>query len=174
MSIADLLSREFTQECANTRKTIERVPTDPEKWNWKPHEKSGTLGWMAGHVATLPGFALAALTVSELDLTNAKTPKVEKQAELLPMFDKLVAETSAALGKLNDQQFSDEWTLRRGDAVFFKRPRYEIVRAMCFNHIIHHRGQLTMYLRALDVPVPALYGPSADENPFAQQAAQNR
>jgi len=174
MSIADLLVREFTQECANTRKTLERVPADPEKWNWKPHEKSGSLGWMAGHVATLPGFALAALTSNELDLTDAKIPKVEQQAELLPTFDKLVAETSAALGKLSDQQFSDEWTLRRGDAVFFKQPRYEIVRGMCFNHLIHHRGQLTMYLRTLNVPVPALYGPSADENPFAQQAAQKR
>ena len=155
---------------ASTRKTLERVPAGQDKWNWKPHEKSGSLCWMAGHVATLPGFALAALTATELDLTDAKIPKVEKQAELLPMFDKLVAETSVALGKLSDQQFSDEWTLRRGDAVFFKRPRYEIVRGMCFNHIVHHRGQLTMYLRALDVPVPALYGPSAYENPFAQQA----
>lgn len=174
MPIADLLSREFTKEMASTRKTLERVPAGQDKWDWKPHERSGSLGWMAGHVATLPGFALAAITAPELDLINAKIPKVEKQADLLPIFDNLVTQTSTALSKLTDAQFSEEWTLRRGDAVFFKQPRYEIVRAMCFNHIIHHRGQLTMYLRALDVPVPALYGPSADENPFAQQAAQNR
>jgi uncharacterized damage-inducible protein DinB len=170
MPIADLLSREFTQEMANTRKTLERVPADPEKWTWKPHEKSGSLGWMAGHVANLPGFALAAVTSSELNVANLKIPTIKSQAGLLPAFDKVCEETSAALAKVTDEQFTENWTLRRGDMVLFIRPRYEIVRAMCFNHIIHHRGQLTMYLRALDVPVPALYGPSADENPFAQQA----
>jgi uncharacterized damage-inducible protein DinB len=90
------------------------------------------------------------------------------------VFDKISAETAAALSRTTDEQFAENWTLRRGDQVLLTRPRYEIVRAMCFNHIIHHRGQLTMYLRALDIPVPALYGPSADENPFAQQAEQNR
>ena len=173
MSIADLLVREFTQECANTRKTLERVPADPEKWNWKPHEKSGSLGWMAAHVATLPGFAYAAVTTPELDLTNVQMPKIESQAGLLPAFDQLSATTADAIAKVTDAQFSETWTLRRGDMVLFARPRYEIVRGMCFNHLIHHRGQLTMYLRTLNVPVPALYGPSADENPFAQ-AAQNR
>jgi uncharacterized damage-inducible protein DinB len=174
MSIADLLVREFTQECVNTRKTLERVPADPEKWNWKPHEKSGSLGWMAAHVANLPGFAYAAVTTPELDVATVKTPKIESQAGLLPAFDKVSSATSAALATVTDEQFFEDWTLRRGDMVLFTRPRYEIVRAMCFNHIIHHRGQLTMYLRTLDVPLPALYGPSADENPFAQQAAQKR
>jgi uncharacterized damage-inducible protein DinB len=174
MSIADLLVREFTQECANTRETLERVPADPEKWNWKPHEKSGSLGWMAAHVANLPGFAYAAVTTPELDLTNVQMPKIESQAGLLPAFDQISAVTAEAIAKVTDEQFSETWTLRRGDMVLFARPRYEIVRGMCFNHLIHHRGQLTMYLRTLNVPVPALYGPSADENPFAQQAAQKR
>jgi uncharacterized damage-inducible protein DinB len=174
MSIADLLGREFTQECANTRKTLERVPADPEKWNWKPHEKSGSLGWMAAHVANLPGFAYAAVTTPELDLTNVQMPKIESQAGLLPAFDQISAVTAEAIANVTDEQFSETWTLRRGDMVLFARPRYEIVRGMCFNHLIHHRGQLTMYLRTLNVPVPALYGPSADENPFAQQTAQKR
>jgi uncharacterized damage-inducible protein DinB len=174
MSIADLLVREFTQECANTRKTLERVPADPEKWNWKPHEKSGSLGWMAAHVANLPGFAYAAVTTSELDVATVQMPKIDSQAGLLPAFDQISAVTADAIAKVTDEQFSETWTLRRGDMVLFARPRYEIVRGMCFNHLIHHRGQLTMYLRTLNVPVPALYGPSADENPFAQQAAQKR
>jgi uncharacterized damage-inducible protein DinB len=174
MLIADLLSREFTQEMASTRKTLERVPAGQNQWDWKPHRKSGSLGWMAGHVANLPGFALVALTQPELDVANIQIPKIENQAGLLPVFDKISAETAAALSRTTDEQFAENWTLRRGAQVLLTRPRYEIVRAMCFNHIIHHRGQLTMYLRALDIPVPALYGPSADENPFAQKAEQNR
>jgi uncharacterized damage-inducible protein DinB len=173
MSIADLLVREFHQECINTRKTLERVPADPEKWNWKPHEKSGSLGWMAAHVANLPGFAYAAVTAPELDAATLKMPTIESQAGLLPAFDQISGVAADAVAKVTDAQFTETWTLRRGDMVLFARPRYEIVRGMCFNHLIHHRGQLTMYLRTLNLPVPALYGPSADENPFAQ-AAQNR
>lgn len=164
MPINELLIREFDREMSSTRKTLERVPAG--KWDWKPHTKSGTLGWMAGHVATLPGFGIVILTTPELELSRASRPKVEKQADLLNTFAKIRQEARDTLGTVNDERLYESWTLKREGHVLFTMPRYDALRAMCFNHIIHHRAQLTMYLRQLDVPVPALYGPSADEQPF--------
>jgi uncharacterized damage-inducible protein DinB len=164
MPFADMLVREFDQEMSKTRTTLERVPKD--EWDWKPHEKSGTLGWMAGHVATLPGFSIAVSTAPDLDLADAKSPKVEKDTDLIGLFDKVSADARAAIANLSDAQLNEPWSLKRNGKVLFTMPRYDMLRGMCFNHVIHHRGQLTMYLRTLGVPVPALYGPSADENPF--------
>jgi uncharacterized damage-inducible protein DinB len=161
MPINELLIREFDREMSSTQKTLERVPAD--KWDWKPQEKSGSLGWMAAHVATLPGFTTATIKSPELELTTVSMPKVEKQADLLPTFAKASQEARAALGTVTDEQLQQMWTLKRNGNVIFAMPRYDVLRAMCFNHIIHHRGQLTMYLRQLNVPVPGLYGPSADE-----------
>jgi len=161
MQINELLIREFDQEMASTQKTLERVPAD--KWDWKPQEKSGSLGWMAAHVATLPGFTTVAIKTPEFDVVNAKIPKVEKQADLLPTFAKSSQEARAALAGVTDEQLQQMWTLKHNGNVIFSMPRYDVLRGMCFNHIIHHRGQLTMYLRQLNVPVPGLYGPSADE-----------
>ena len=161
MQINELLIREFDQEMASTQKTLERVPAD--KWNWKPQEKSGSLGWMAAHVATLPGFTTATIQTHELDVVNAKIPKVEKQADLLPTLAKSSQEARAALAGVTDEQLQQMWTLKHNGNVIFSMPRYDVLRGMCFNHLVHHRGQLTMYLRQLNVPVPGLYGPSADE-----------
>jgi uncharacterized damage-inducible protein DinB len=161
MPMNELLICEFDREMSNTQKTLERVPAD--KWNWKPQEKSGSLGWMAAHVATLPGFAAATIRMPELDVANAHIPKVEKQADLLPTFATSSREARAALACVTDEQLQQIWTLKQNGNVIFSMPRYDVLRTMCFNHIVHHRGQLTMYLRQLNVPVPGLYGPSADE-----------
>jgi uncharacterized damage-inducible protein DinB len=161
MPINELLIREFDREMSSTQKTLERVPAD--KWDWKPQEKSGSLGWMASHIATLPGFTTAIIKTPELDVVNAKIPKVEKPTDLLATFAKSSQEARAALAGVTDEELQQVWTLKRNGAVMFAMPRYDVLRGMCFNHIVHHRGQLTMYLRQLNVPVPGLYGPSADE-----------
>lgn len=161
MSIAEMLLPEFDTEIANTRKTLERVPAD--KWDWKPHEKSGSLGWLAGHVASLPHFTTTTITTSKLEIEGSKFPRVEKHADLLPTLDLMSNEARAALASVTDAQMKEIWTLTWKGAVIFSMPRYEVLRVSCFNHLVHHRAQLTMYFRQLGVPVPGLYGPSADE-----------
>jgi uncharacterized damage-inducible protein DinB len=161
MPIRELLIREFDREMSNTQKALERVPAD--KWDWKPEEKSGTLGWMAAHLATLPGFTTVTIKTPELDVASAQIPKVETHADLLPMFARSTQQARAALAGVSDEQLEQIWTLKRNGSVIFSMPRYDVLRAMCFNHMVHHRGQLTMYLRQLHVPVPGMYGPSADE-----------
>ncbi len=164
MPINELLLTEFDQEMSNTRKTLERVPGD--KWDWKPHEKSGTLGWMAAHIATLPNFAERAIETNELEIAGSERPKVNNISELLPMFAKQRELARAAIARVSDEQLRETWTLKWNGNVLFALPRYNVLRTMCFNHIIHHRAQLTMYLRTLNVPLPPLYGPSADEQGF--------
>ena len=166
MPLNELLVREFDIEMANTQKTLERVPE--KHWDWKPHEKSGTLGWLAGHVATLPAFIPATLTLPELDFATGGGgfPRVKAAAELLPTFDSERQKARAVLAGVTEEQLAVPWSLKNGGAVIFTMPRYDVVRLFCMNHLVHHRAQLTMYLRALDVPVPALYGPSADEKTF--------
>lgn len=161
MPLNELLLREFDVEMPNTRKTLERVPAD--KWDWRPHEKSGTLGWLAGHVATLPGFTIAVVQTPEMEIAGAVFPKVAKHAELLDAFTNVSKEARAAVAGLNDAQLAETWTLKWSGKVLFSLPRYDVLRVHCFNHLIHHRAQLTGYFRALNVPLPALYGPSADE-----------
>jgi uncharacterized damage-inducible protein DinB len=166
MSIAQTLLPEFEQEMANTRKVLERVPD--EKWNWKPHDKSGTAGWLAAHVGTVPGWLTMTLNSESLDYApidgpGYTPPKIENSKELLAAFDKESAEARAALAKASDQDMMQNWSLLAGGKEIFTMPRVACVRGMIMNHLIHHRGQLTVYLRLLNVPVPGLYGPSADE-----------
>ena len=168
MSIAQSLLPEFDQEMANTRKVLERIPA--EKWNWKPHQKSGTTGWLAGHVATIPdwlGFTLQSesLDYAPIDGKNTYTPpKTDNPQQTLAAFDKCVADARATLAKASDADFAVNWTLLAGGQKIFTMPRIACIRGMILNHLIHHRAQLTVYLRLLDVPVPGLYGPSADES----------
>jgi uncharacterized damage-inducible protein DinB len=161
MSIAEMLLPEFDTEIANTRKTLERVPAD--RWDWKPQEKSGSLGWLAGHIASLPHFTVTTIQTPRLEIEGSKFPNVEKPADLLPTFDSMSKEARAALVGVTDAQMKEIWTLTWKGEVIFSMPRYEVLRVSCFNHLVHHRAQLTMYFRQLGVPVPALYGPSADE-----------
>jgi uncharacterized damage-inducible protein DinB len=157
---------EFDQESANTRKTLERVPDD--KWDWKPHVKSGTLGWLAGHVATLNDWTATTIKTDQLDFAPVNGPQYQppstrNRKELLASFDKCTADARAAIAAASDESLMKPWTLLMGGQVLFTMPRVAVLRGFCFNHLIHHRGQLTMYLRTLDIPLPALYGPSADE-----------
>ncbi|HVO56077.1 MAG TPA: DinB family protein [Dongiaceae bacterium] len=166
MSVAQSLLPEFDEEMKNTRKVLERVPS--EKWNWKPHPKSGTLGWLAGHVATLPGWYTMTLQTENLDYAPVDgpgyaPPKTDNTKELLAVFDKESAEARGVLSKASDEDFRKNWTLLAGGKEIFTMPRSACLRGMVMNHLVHHRAQLTMYLRLLDVPVPGLYGPSADE-----------
>jgi uncharacterized damage-inducible protein DinB len=166
MSIAQSLLPEFDQEMASTRKVLERIPT--EKWTWKPHEKSGTLGWLAAHVGTIPGWYTMTLQTENLDYAPVdgpqyEPPKIDNAQQLLATFDKESKEARAALSKASDADFNVNWTLLAGGKEIFTMPRIACLRSMVMNHMIHHRAQLTMYLRLLNVPIPGLYGPSADE-----------
>jgi len=160
MSIADTLLPEFDQEMATTRRVLERVPSD--KKTWKPHQKSFAMGHLAQLVAWMPGWITNALRETELNLAGAGGYSYESTDTLLTMFDKNVAEARAAIVASKDKDYSVNWSLKTGDRVLFTQPRRDIVR-MNINHLIHHRGQLTVYLRLVDVPVPSVYGPTADE-----------
>ncbi len=177
MTIGQMMLGEFDQEMQNTRKTLERCPD--EKWNWKPHEKSGTLGWLAGHVATIVSWLPTTLNTKELDYAPVggpayQPPKIENRKGLLVEFDKNAAEARAALASASDAEMMKGWKLLAGGKEIFTLPRVACIRGMVLNHLIHHRAQLTVYYRLLGVPVPGLYGPSADEaQPGAAGAAAN-
>jgi uncharacterized damage-inducible protein DinB len=166
MTIGQSMLPEFDQEMQNTRKTLERVPDD--KWNWKPHDKSGTLGWLAGHVGTVPEWITMTINTEELDYAPVggpafEPPKIGNRKEVLAAFDKGAAEARAALAGVSDADLMKGWKLLAGGQEIFTMPRVACIRGMCMNHMIHHRAQLGVYYRLLGIPVPGLYGPSADE-----------
>ena len=176
MTIGQMMLGEFDNEMGNTRKVLERVPD--EKWNWKPHEKSGTVGWLASHVGNLPGWATMTLETEQLDYApvdgpSYQPPKITNRKELLAEFDKNVVEARAAIGKASDEDMMKSWTLLAGGKAIFTMPRVACLRGVVMNHLIHHRAQLTVYYRLLDVAVPGLYGPSADETAPATKATAN-
>lgn len=160
MSIADTLLPEFDQEMATTRKVLERVPTD--KGKWKPHPKSFSLGHLAQLVAMMPGWITNAVLETELNLAGYPGYTYEKTETLLKSFDKHVSEARKAIASAKDADFKVQWSLKHGDRVIFSMLRGPVVRTT-INHLVHHRGQLTVYLRLIDVPVPSIYGPTADE-----------
>ncbi len=161
--ISESLIAELSQEAATTRRVLERVPED--KVSWKPHPKSFSLGQLAHHVAFVPG-AIAEL-VSELrrELPVVPRPEAKSVAELLSTLDASVAKAKAKLGSWSDEALMQIWTMMRDGKTVMQMPRIAMIRAVMLNHWYHHRGQLTVYLRLLDVPVPAVYGASADEAP---------
>jgi uncharacterized damage-inducible protein DinB len=175
MTIGQSMLPEFDQEMQNTRKTLERCPD--EKWNWKPHDKSGTVGWLAGHVGTVPEWIAMTIKTEELDYApvdgpSYQPPKIENREALLAAFDKASSAAREALANASDADLMKNWTLLAGGKTIFTMPRIACIRGMCINHMIHHRAQLTVYYRLLGVPVPGLYGPSADEaQPPAAEAA---
>lgn len=149
-------------ELASTRRMLERVPDGHA--TWRPHAKSKSLSELATHVADTVGLAATILETEELDaLSRPQRPPLGTSAELLKRLDQNVARLRAALGSADAQRLAAEWTLRAGERVFLRRPRRALLRAMFLSHMIHHRGQLSVYLRLLDVPVPGMYGPTADE-----------
>lgn len=151
---------EFDQEMASTRRLLERVPSDKAKW--KPHEKSFALGHLAQLVSWMPGWIATTLREPQIDLAKAGGYSFETTDVLVREFDKNVAAARAALSSVQGAALDEPWSLTRGDIVLLTAPRGETVRQH-LNHLIHHRGQLTVYLRLVDVPLPKIYGPTADE-----------
>ena len=169
MSISKMILPEFEHEMANTRKTLERVPDD--KFSWKPHEKSMTLGGLATHLANIPSWTKNTFEADELDIAPPGSPpykleEAKSTADLLEAFDKNVASARAALENATDENWQGKWSLLMTGKPIFTLPRPAVMRGFVMNHLIHHRAQLGVYLRLLDVPVPSIYGPSADEGGF--------
>ncbi|MGI8496804.1 MAG: DinB family protein [Gemmatimonadaceae bacterium] len=160
MTIAHALLPEFDTEMATTRRLLERVPGD--KGRWKPHDKSFPLGHLAQLIASMPGWVTQTLRFTELDLEGFRGYSYETTATLVGEFDRNVTEARAAIGSARDKDFAIPWSLKHGERVLLTMPRGAVVR-MHVSHLIHHRGQLSVYLRLNDVPLPPIYGPTADE-----------
>jgi uncharacterized damage-inducible protein DinB len=158
--IAEMLVPEFDTEMTTTRRVVERCPT--EKGEWKPHPRSFSLGHLAQLVANMPGWITNAVSQTSLDLAAYPGYSYESTEALLKVFDKHVKEARNVLASATDADFQVKWSLRSGEQVYFTMPRVVVVRQH-INHLVHHRGQLTVYLRLIDVPVPSIYGPTADE-----------
>ncbi|MEW5927993.1 MAG: DinB family protein [Gemmatimonadota bacterium] len=152
--------KEFDQEMASTRRLLERVPGD--RGEWKPHEKSFALGHLAQLVSSMPGWITRTLNEPHIDLSAGEGYSFQPTEVLLEQFDRNVREARDALAAVTGDRLDEPWSLKHGDNVLMTGPRGETVRGH-LNHLIHHRGQLTVYLRLLDVPLPSVYGPTADE-----------
>ena len=166
MPISKMILPEFDHEMANTRKTLERVPDD--KFDWKPHEKSMTLGELATHLSKIPSWVAMAFDRDELDVAPPGQPEYREEAkksreEVVAAFDKNVASARAALEAATDENWQGKWSLLNRAKPIFTLPRPAVIRGFILSHSIHNRAQLGVYLRLLDVPVPSIYGPSADE-----------
>ncbi len=154
---------ELQHEAATTRTVLERVPAD--KFDYLPHEKSMTFSRLAVHVAEMFSWITMTMKTDELDFATAEFPPFEPTTneELIEFFDKTIAEATATLENCSDETFMENWTMKNGEKTYFTMPKIAVLRTFCLNHIYHHRGQLSVYLRLNDIPVPSIYGPSADE-----------
>lgn len=165
MAAIDPIVMEIEQESKVTQRVLDRVPAD--KLTWKPHTKSYSLGQLAMHIATGQGRLAEIIAKDTHEIGNISQPQPGSQKEILEAFPQSTATALEILKKLNDTQLMTVWTLTKGGKVLLSVPRVGFIRSIIMNHFYHHRGQLSVYLRLLDVPVPSIYGPSADENPFA-------
>jgi uncharacterized damage-inducible protein DinB len=166
MATFDPMLSEFREEAATTKRVLERVPE--AKLAWKPHAKSMSLGQLAWHVASVPG-GIARITQQEsFDVTQGtfQPPQPKSVGEILSAHEDSVKTVEDVLHSMTDEKARQNWRLMNKERELFARPRIEVMRSIMLNHWYHHRGQLAVYLRLLDVPVPVIYGPSADENPF--------
>lgn len=164
MSIAESLLPEFDREMGVTRRVLERLPQ--AQFSWKPHDKSMTLGRLAEHLAELPGWAKVSIVDKGIDMASQRPADYKSPdtcAAVLAMFDKNVAEARAALAGRSDAELMAPWTLKAQGKEIFTMPKAMVLRGFVMNHIIHHRGQMSVYLRLHNVAVPSMYGPSADE-----------
>ena len=164
MSMTSALLQEFENEAATTRRVLERVPSD--KLAWKPHPKSMSLGVLALHVAASPGVICGWANEDVTQFKGEPSPAPTSTDQILAAHDASVTKSKDILGKLGDEGLTKMWSAKVGDNTLMTMPKAALVRTIVMNHWIHHRGQLSVYLRLLDVPVPSIYGPSADENPF--------
>ena len=168
MTIAETLLPEYDHEIAGARKTLERVPA--AKFDWKPHPKSGSMLWLAAHLANLPTWGTLTVNSDELDMAPGGKPMEPPPvptdtAGLVAALDENAAEARAAIARASDQDLVKPWSLLTDGKVLFTMPKVSVLRSFVMNHLIHHRAQLGVYLRMNDVAVPSLYGPSADEAP---------
>lgn len=166
MTIAQSILPEFDQEMANTRKTLERIPDS--KLDWKAHQKSNTMGWVGSHLAEIPEWVEGTLTRDSWDFSPPgeepyRTPILNSSRQMVEVFDQNVATARRAIESTSDEAFAKNWSLLWQGETVFTMPRTAVIRSFVLNHTIHHRAILTVYLRLNDIPVPALYGPSADE-----------
>ena len=166
MSLAEMILPEFDMEMAGTRKTLERIPAD--KLDWKVHPKSNSIGWVACHLAEIPGWVEGVLTQDSWDINPEggepyRTPILSSRQEILDAFDANVVTARKRIAATSDEEFAKTWSLVSGGQVLLTIPKLGVVRTWILNHTIHHRAHLCVYLRLNEVPVPALYGPSADE-----------
>jgi uncharacterized damage-inducible protein DinB len=164
MALKDALLPEFDHEMGTTRRVLERVPE--AEFAWKPHDKSFNLGQLAGHVANIPHWVDAIVQNTVFDVATAEDtrPRIpESTGWLLSQFDKNVGSARAGIAGMSDPEFLAPWTFKNNDQVIFTMPRAAALRSFIMNHLIHHRGQLTVYLRLKNVPLPPVYGPTADE-----------
>ena len=164
--IVDALLPEFDHEMAGTRKTLERVPED--KLEWKAHPKSNTIGWVASHLVEIPGWVEGTLAQDTWDINPVggqpyRTAILTSRKQMLEAFDKNVADARRAISATSDDAFHKQWSLLSGGQAILTMPRLTVIRSFVLNHAIHHRAILTVYYRLNDIPVPALYGPSGDE-----------
>ncbi|HRP31335.1 MAG TPA: DinB family protein [Agriterribacter sp.] len=157
------LIHELKHEATGTRRMLENISTD--KLTWKPHEKSKTLGQLAAHVAEIPRWANHIMTEREFNMATNVFDRVKgsSKEEIITSFEQVLARAVEVLEHANDEEWTMNWAFKSGDHTVFDLPRYAAVRSMVMNHLIHHRGQLSVYLRLLNIPVPGMYGPSADE-----------
>jgi uncharacterized damage-inducible protein DinB len=162
-SIKDIAFGDLHRELKVTRRVLERLPED--KFGWKVHEKSMSLGRLAMHVATIPEWMLMTIRNDELDMANPPKMKIDAadKADLLKTFDDCAAATIEALGRLNHHDLEKTWSLKQGGQAIYSATKSYVLRVWCVNHLVHHRGQLCIYLRLLDLPVPAVYFNSTDE-----------
>ena len=161
MTIGQEFLRELSLESEVTRRYLERVPFD--KKIFKPAERSETLGRLAIHIAEITAWWTSCVRDTKLDFINFEPKEINTTAELLVYFDALLAAARKALSEVPDEEFEKEWSMTYGEEILFTLPKKQVARVFCMNHLIHHRAQLGVYLRLLDIPVPAAYGPSADE-----------
>jgi uncharacterized damage-inducible protein DinB len=165
MPITEALLPEFDHEMGSTRRLLDRVPE--ADFAWKPHEKSRSMGELAGHLAAIPKWCSFIINAASLDLDSiadgARPQAPASRAALLQEFDAKVKSGRASLATLTDAELLASWTLKKGDQVFFTLPKISALRSFVLNHTIHHRGQLSVYLRLRNIPVPPIYGPTADE-----------
>ena len=171
MSLTDAILQEFDQESVTTRRVLERVPTD--QLAWKPHPKSMSLGELAMHLATAPAMVAewALVDSFEFPAGGTKLQQPTSADEILTAHDAGVEKAKSALSRVGDDGLRQPWQATKDGVAFLKMPKIALVRGIVLNHSYHHRGQLSVYLRLIDIPVPSIYGPSADENPFAAATA---
>jgi uncharacterized damage-inducible protein DinB len=168
MAIIDSMLMEMEQEAQATRRLFERIPED--KLTWRPHPKSFSLGQIALHVAQVPGGVSTMATQEVYELPKFQQKEAENRAEILETFERSLSTARETLSQMDDQQLMGTWTLQNNGQVLMTLPRAGLRRGLMLNHYYHHRGQLVVYLRLLNVPIPSVYGPTADENPFLQSA----